>query len=273
MTKPLSMILASLMALAVAPLTAHAQTERDDSVESIEDVKQGSYNWLELLYRSYTKAELDPTQAYQIPERTLEVAWGTIKVDGGILIPLVPADIPETEAAAGDVPEHEWIAAVYIGTGDFHWDAPNPTQQWVLAEQVRALSKVRHAKAPDYQESLDAEVSEGIVIFANGKWRDLLTEGATRVEADKKTEKTAKELWRERGSLYKWGASRAAVQDALDGGERGMLIADMRTDSIKGTPNLTYSYNPNDFELFWLGMDHRAGSRGADPAGDVGMKR
>jgi len=257
MMKPLFLTLVTAAAVAAAPLAAVAQ-QRDDSVERLEqEVAKGSQNWLQLLYKSYTGAELAPEQAYLIPERTLEVAWGTIKLDGGILIPLVPGDVDETEPAAADVPEHEWIAAVYIGTGDFHWDAPNPTQAWVLAEQIRSLSNQRHAKAPDYQQSLDAEVKEGIVLFANGKWRDLLTGGAERIEADKKVAKTAKDLWRDRGSLYKYGVSRAAVQDALDGQERGILIADMRTDSVKGTPNLAYTYDPNDFEPAGLSMAKR----------------
>ena len=31
--------------------------------------------------------------------------------------------------------------------------------------------------------------------------------------------------------------------------------------------------NPNDFELFLLGMDHRAESRNAKPTGPVGLVR
>lgn len=248
MTKPLPLTLATLAALAtLLPLTALAQ-ERDDSVELLEDLNKGNHNWLELLYKSYTKAELAPEQAYKIPARTLEVAWGTITLDGGILIPLIPAEVDATEPGAAEVPEHEWIAAVYVGEGDFHWDAPNKTQEWVLAERMRELTNKRHAKAPDYQASLDLNVTDGVVLLANGKWRDLLTEGAERVEADKKIEKTAKELWRQRGDLYKYDRSRAAVQDALDGGERGYLVADMATDTIKGTPNVAYAYDPNDFE-------------------------
>ena len=51
------------------------------------------------------------------------------------------------------------------------------------------------------------------------------------------------------------------------------LVRPMDASELPPLPGTTEDNNPNDFELFWLGMDDRAGSRGADPAGDVGMKR
>jgi hypothetical protein len=245
MTKPLSMFLVAILMFAMAPLAAHAA---DDEADVLEEARRGTLNWLELLYKSYGKAKLDPSKAYKIPERTLEVAWGTIKLDGGWLIPLTPAEIDATEPGAADVPEHEWVAAVYVGEGDFHWDAPNETQQWILAEHLRALANTPRKKAPDMIESLDIEITDGVVLLLNGKWRDLLTEGSERIEADSKIEKAAKTLWRARGGLYKYGMARAAVQDAVAGEERDLLIADMASKSIKGAPGLVYSYDPKEFE-------------------------
>ena len=51
------------------------------------------------------------------------------------------------------------------------------------------------------------------------------------------------------------------------------LVRPMDPTEVPPMPGTTEDNNPNDFELFWLGMDHRAGSRGAEPSGDVGMKR
>ena len=51
------------------------------------------------------------------------------------------------------------------------------------------------------------------------------------------------------------------------------LVRPMDSSEMPPLPGTTEDNNPNDFELYWLGMDHRAGSRGAEPSGDVGLKR
>ena len=51
------------------------------------------------------------------------------------------------------------------------------------------------------------------------------------------------------------------------------LVRPMDESELPPLPGSDEDNNPNDFELYWLGMDHRAGSRGAEPSGDVGMKR
>ncbi len=51
------------------------------------------------------------------------------------------------------------------------------------------------------------------------------------------------------------------------------LVRPMAADEVPAPPGAYEDNNPNDFELFLLGMDHRAGSRTADPAGPVGMQR
>ena len=51
------------------------------------------------------------------------------------------------------------------------------------------------------------------------------------------------------------------------------LVRPMAPDEVPPPPTATENNNPNDFELFWLGMDHRAGSRSAEPTGNHGMER
>ena len=51
------------------------------------------------------------------------------------------------------------------------------------------------------------------------------------------------------------------------------LVRPMTAGEVPAPPGAFEDNNPNDFELFMLGMDHRTGSRTADPAGPVGMQR
>ncbi len=252
MTKPLYPLAAALVAALLVPAAAHAQEPTvnpdADEIDLLEDIRKGTLNWVELTYQSYRKAKMDSTLAMQIPARELELAWGSLKLDGGYLVPIEPADIDEDEPGAAEVPkEREWIAAVYVGTGSFHWDPPNKTQQWILGEMLRDLSNKRHGKAPEYVEELDITITDGAIFMLNGKWRDLLTEGATAIELDKKMERGAKSLWKNK-FVSKKAAARAQAKDMIEGAERGFLSVDMITDSIKGAPSLIYSYDPDEFE-------------------------
>lgn len=51
------------------------------------------------------------------------------------------------------------------------------------------------------------------------------------------------------------------------------LVRPMAADEVPLPPGATEDNNPNDFELFVLGLDHRAGTRAAEPTGNVGMER
>ncbi|MCB9762713.1 MAG: pilus assembly protein N-terminal domain-containing protein [Alphaproteobacteria bacterium] len=54
------------------------------------------------------------------------------------------------------------------------------------------------------------------------------------------------------------------------------LVRPLSPEEVPAPPGTTEDNNPNDFELFWLGMDHRARSRSADssdPSGPVGASR
>ena len=51
------------------------------------------------------------------------------------------------------------------------------------------------------------------------------------------------------------------------------LVRPMAEGEVPPYPGAMEDNNPNDFELFWLGMDQRGGSRAIEPAGPVGMTR
>jgi pilus assembly protein CpaC len=51
------------------------------------------------------------------------------------------------------------------------------------------------------------------------------------------------------------------------------LVRPMAPGEVPVYPGETEDNNPNDFELFLLGMDHGAGSRTAEPTGNHGMER
>ncbi len=51
------------------------------------------------------------------------------------------------------------------------------------------------------------------------------------------------------------------------------LVRPMMPSEVPAAPGTTEDNNPNDFELFLLGMDHRAASRRAEPTGPVGLER
>ncbi len=51
------------------------------------------------------------------------------------------------------------------------------------------------------------------------------------------------------------------------------LIRPLGPGEVPAAPGTTEDNNPTDVELFLLGMGHRAGSRTAEPTGDVGLQR
>lgn len=51
------------------------------------------------------------------------------------------------------------------------------------------------------------------------------------------------------------------------------LVRPLAPDEVPAHPGAFEDNNPNDFELYWLGLDHRAGSRTWQPSGAVGAER
>ena len=51
------------------------------------------------------------------------------------------------------------------------------------------------------------------------------------------------------------------------------LVRPLQPGEVPAPPGVTEDNNPNDFELFLLGMDHRSGSKSAAPSGPMGLVR
>lgn len=51
------------------------------------------------------------------------------------------------------------------------------------------------------------------------------------------------------------------------------LIRPLGPGEVPAAPGTTENNNPTDLEFFLLGMDHRPGSRTAEPSGDIGLQR
>lgn len=51
------------------------------------------------------------------------------------------------------------------------------------------------------------------------------------------------------------------------------LVRPLAPGEVPAPPGTTENFNPNDFELFLLGLDHRSGSQTAEPTGPVGLAR
>lgn len=51
------------------------------------------------------------------------------------------------------------------------------------------------------------------------------------------------------------------------------LVRPLAANEVPPAPGQTLDNNPNDFELFLMGLDHRAGSKSAEPTGPIGLER
>ena len=51
------------------------------------------------------------------------------------------------------------------------------------------------------------------------------------------------------------------------------LVRPMNPDEVPAPPTASENNNPDDFELFLLGLDHVPGSRAFEETGPVGMER
>lgn len=267
----LSRLLATPLALCLA--LGPASVLADEAGDLLEQARTGKKNALELTYKAYREAEPDYTQAVEIPAKKLDLAWGSLELSGGYLVPIAPAEVEADAEAAGDVPESKWIGAVYIGGGKLRWEAPNKTQEWLLGDAIRDLAKSR--RGGDLKV-LEASITDGALLQLNGRWRDLLMEGSKQVEVDSTTEGATKKLIKARGDLFDASTARSQVHDLFEGEERGFFLIDLATDSIKKVPFLTYIYDPDDFEpaildvtkRYALNKDSLSGrvlGRGADP--------
>lgn len=239
------------LALIALMLQAGLAQAGDSVQEALEKSQRTKMSALDLFYESHYKASLDWSQAVMVPARTLDLPWGRVELKGGWIVPVVPKALAD-EAKEKNVPKPEWIAAIYIGDGGFHWDAPYATEAWLLRYRYKDLTGKELGA-----DSLDTAITGGAVLGANGSWKSLLMEGTTAGTPDSKTQKAAEKLWKDRGDMFLGSLARVATRDAFDGKDRGLLLLDMMTTGLKGAPFLTYEHDPGTFESTSLGYYKR----------------
>ena len=252
--------LVTATALAVPPL-AFAQEDRQiDRGEDTEDLlaiaKRQTKTAPKLFFDAYRHLEWKTGEAFQIDAKTIDVPYGTLTLSGGWVIPVAPEAVDSRDLAdkpEGYVPDREYIFAVYIGDGSFTYQAPNPTERWVLNQGFKDL---KIDKASD-RDGLEVTVDGGALFQLNGKWRALLAEGGKPGTIDKKTEAAAKKIWTARADLSGISWARNQTRDAFEGEERGFLGLELQTKTYRAIPYLSYSFDPNEHEAFELGVVKR----------------
>jgi len=265
-------LLASLalptLALAQEREEAHSNDARPMAQETREIDRGGDTDDLMELARREKKSAVDayfdalkslawsPGEAYKIEAKTLDLAYGQVTLSGGWVIPLKAAEVPEDllkDKPEGWLPEHEYVMAIYVGDGSFEWDAPNPTERWALNQAFKDLKIDRKSD----RDGMEITVDGGAVIHLNGRWRELLEEGATKGTADAKTVKTAKQMFNARADLQGIDYARKQTRDAFEGKERGFLGLELQSKTFRQVPWLTYDYDPDEHEAVGLNVLRR----------------
>lgn len=197
-----------------------------------------------------------PGEAYRIDAKTLDLPYGQITLSGGWVVPIEPSEVDAALLEGkpeGWLPEHEYVMAVYVGDGSFKWEAPNPTERWALNKAFKDLKVDRKSD----RDGVEVSVDGGAVLHLNGRWRELLEEGAERGTADTKTIKTAKQMFKARADLMGIEYARKQTRDAFEGKERGFLGLELQSKTYKLLPWLTYDYDPDEHEAVALSIIRR----------------
>lgn len=195
----------------------------------------------------YNKAERHDEDSFDaalaIPARTLDLSWGELKLDGGYIVFIQPSEIDAADLEGKDVPERKSIAAIYVGTGKLKYAAPHEAERWVLNYGLSDLG----GKATDV-DGIEVDLDGGALLWFNGRWRDLLQEGTKPAAADKSVLATAERMWKARADLFHNIVAGQQTEDAFDGQERGLLIVDAPTKTLKGAPAVSYFLDPKATE-------------------------
>lgn len=236
--------------------SSQAQSERRE-VEGEEDedlldrARREKRNPLQLFYTASRKGKLNKEAAVKIGKVELDLPYAKASLDGGWLIPIDPKEIDAEVLEGMELPDRSSIAAVYVGSGSFHWDAPNPTERWMLNEGLR---NVHPTKKKVDVDSLDIAIEGGAVLYFNGSWREVFVGEADSSGIDKKSLKKAEKMWKARKGVFFSTFSRQQTWDAFSGSERSGLVLDMATKSIKGASFLSYQLDPLDPEPVACGV-------------------
>ena len=245
----LALSLITLGSLLAIPATA------SDSDDLLEQARRVNKNAMEVYYSALGGGKLDFEKAWKVGPKTLDMAWATLKIEGGWIVPVVPKELSDDEKAKleglveGDLPVS---SAIYVGKGSFAYTAPHETERWLLNY---SLSEINN-KYSDV-DGLDIALNGGTSMFFQGKWLELLQEGGEVGTPDKKTKKAAEKLWNKRGDLFQGGVAYAATWDEFAGNDEDSLTLDLPTKDIKGVPYLTYSDDRGETEAMSLGVYKR----------------
>ena len=240
-------ILTFVLSTALVSSAVAGETE-----DLLEQAQRGDKNAMELYYSSIADGKLDFEKAWKVGPKTLDVAWATLKIDGGWMVPVVPSEIEEKDAAGKEIPERAIASAVYIGEGSFDYSAPHETERWLMNYSLHEINK----KYTDL-DGLSFPLAGGATMLFQGKWLGLLQEGSESGTVDKKTRKAAEKLWKKRGDLFQGGIAHAQTWDEFAGNEEDSITLDLPTKEIKGVPYLTYSDDRGEMEAMSLGVYKR----------------
>ncbi|MCO4772192.1 MAG: hypothetical protein KDA24_19315 [Deltaproteobacteria bacterium] len=233
------------------------EIDRGDATEDLIDVaKRQKKSSVQVYFDALRGVEWAVGEAYRIESKTLDLAYGQVTLSGGWVIPMKPKDVPEAilkDKPEGWLPEHDYIIAVYVGDGSFQYEAPNPTERWALNDAFKQLKIDRKSD----RDAIEVTVDGGAVIHLNGRWRELLEEGAVKGEADNKTLKSAKQMFNARADLSGIDYARKQTRDAFEGKERGFLGLELASKTYKAIPYLSYSYDPDEHEAVEIGVAKR----------------
>ena len=250
----LLLFLASAVALPAGTSFAQAdrrEVEGEEDEDLLDRARREKRNPLQLYYKASRKGKLNKDAAVRIGKVELDLPYASATLEGGWLVPVEPKAIDDEDLEGKEIPERKSIAAVYVGKGSFHWDAPNPTERWMLNEGLRMVHPTKKKVDVD---GVDATIEQGAVLFFNGSWRETFAGEGEAGGIDKKSLKAAEKMWKARKGVFFSSVSRAQTRDAFAEEERGLLILDMATKSIKGGSYLSYSLDPGDAEPVSLGI-------------------
>ena len=198
-----------------------------ETEDLLEQAQRGDKNAMELYYSSIAGGKLDFEKAWKVGPKTLDVAWATLKIDGGWMVPVVPSEIEEKDAAGKEIPERPIASAVYVGEGSFDYSAPHETERWLMNYSLHEINK----KYTDL-DGLSFPLAGGATMLFQGKWLGLLQEGSESGTVDKKTRKAAEKLWKKRGDLFQGGIAHAQTWDEFAGNEEDAITLDLPTKEI-----------------------------------------
>ena len=237
-------LLSLLLALALFAPTAATAGDEDEVQDLLELARKGDKNAIELYYSALSGAKPDAEKALDMPARTIELPYGKVTLDGGWLIPVEPKEIKDKDNPNGvEVPERQFISAIYMGEGRFEYEAPTETERWSVNFN---LADLHPGKKYSDVDKIDVAIEGGMVIYFEGKWRDLFLEGTEPGTVDKKTGDKAEKLWKARGDLWQGDMARLNTLDTLTGETRDGLTLDVGQKDLKGVPALSYIIDPLD---------------------------